>query len=75
MTRKEARGFLDNLGIENEFSLRKINMMGDTIQELTVKNWTPSPKADVLRHALRDRKAETGETVIAGFSGTGFVCA
>ena len=53
MTRKEAKAILNGLDVTNRFSLKTQTFLGrDTRQVLTVKDWTPNPKANEIKAAF-----------------------
>ena len=52
MTRKEAKAILNGMGITNRFSLKTVNFCRSSKQVLTVKDWTPDPKAGEIKAAF-----------------------
>ena len=53
MTRKEVKTILQGMGVENTFSLRKVQFEHAARQVATIKNWKPHPKANEIKAAFR----------------------
>lgn len=56
MKRKQVKQILASVGVSNKFSLKAVGFCRDTRQVLTVKDWTPHPRADEIKEAFRVHK-------------------
>ena len=56
MKRKQAKEVLSSIGVYNKFSLRTVSF-SDLVrarkQFVTIRDWTPDPRADEVKEAFR----------------------